>query len=529
MESGKLKRQLNLLDLTFLGLGAIIGSGWLMASLGGANIAGPAAWISWVIGAVAVLLIGLVYAELGGAMPRAGGIIRYPDYSHGPIIGYMMGFAAIIAYSSVAGIEVEAVRQYAQQWWPALGTASGNVSVLGWFIQLLLLFLFFLLNFWSVNVFGKINSIVTAIKFIVPLLTIIVLLTQFHGVNFTSHGFATHGFSGIESAVSTGGIVFAFLGFRQSVDFAGEAKNPQRNVPLSIIIAIVLGAVLYVLLQVVFIGAVPASSLAGGWDKLSLKAPFANLAMLLGFGWLATFLFIDGAISPSGTGNIYQSSTARVIFAWARTGTFFKVFNKVDPKTGIPRAAMILAFILAVFWTGPFPIWSQLVGVVSSATVMTYIIGPISAAAFRKTAPDLRRPFRLGGMGIIAPIAFIVASLIIYWTGWSIDSWLIGLQLIVFVLYLLMKNVMPTEAVPFSQQLKSAWWLVAYFVAMFFISMFGNFGGGKGAIAAPYDQFLIIVVALIAYYWGVASALPKPVLLDHEETEEAYDGEIASL
>ena len=158
MESGKLKRQLNLLDLTFLGLGAIIGSGWLMASLGGANIAGPAAWISWVIGAVAVLLIGLVYAELGGAMPRAGGIIRYPDYSHGPIIGYMMGFAALIAYSSVAGIEVEAVRQYAQQWWPALGTASGNVSVLGWFIQLILLFLFFLLNFWSVNVFGKINS-----------------------------------------------------------------------------------------------------------------------------------------------------------------------------------------------------------------------------------------------------------------------------------------------------------------------------------------------------------------------------------
>ncbi len=528
MDTGKLKRQLNLVDLTFLGLGAIIGSGWLMASLGGANLAGPAAWISWVIGAIAVLLIGLVYAELGGAMPRAGGIIRYPDYSHGPIVGYMMGFAALVAYSSVAGIEVEAVRQYAQQWWPALGTASGNVSVLGWFVQLLLLILFFLLNYWSVNVFAKFNSVITAIKFIVPLLTIIVLFTQFHGANFTSHGFATHGFTGIETAVSTGGIVFAFLGFRQAVDFAGEAKNPQRNVPLAIILAILLGAVLYVLLQVVFIGAVPASSLAAGWDKLSFKAPFANLALLLGFSWLAVFLFVDGAISPSGTGNIYQSSTARVIFAWARTGTFFRVFGKVDPKTGIPRAAMILAFILAVFWTGPFPIWSKLVGVVSSATVMTYIIGPISAAAFRKTAPDLHRPFRLGGMSVIAPVAFIVGSLIIYWTGWSIDSWLIGLQIIMFLLYLILKNSMPTDAVPFGQQLKSSWWLVVYFVVMFLLSMLGSFGG-TGSIPAPWDQVLVIVVSIIAYYWGKASALPKPPMLEREETEEAFDGEITSL
>ncbi len=528
MESGKLKRQLNLLDLTFLGLGAIIGSGWLLASLGGANIAGPAAWVSWVIGAIAVLLIGLVYAELGGAMPRAGGIIRYPDYSHGPIVGFMMGFAALIAYSSVAGIEVEAVRQYAQQWWPGLGTASGNVTVLGWFVQLALLVIFFLINYWSVNVFGKFNSVITAIKFIVPLLTIIILFSSFHGSNFSSHGFATHGFTGIESAVSTGGIVFAFLGFRQAVDFAGEAKNPQRNVPLAIVMAILLGAALYVLLQVVFIGAVPASSLAGGWDKLSFKAPFADLATLIGVGWLATLLFIDGAISPSGTGNIYQSSTARVIFAWARTGTFFKVFSKVESRTGIPRPAMILAFILAVFWTGPFPIWSQLVGVVSSATVMTYIIGPVSAAAFRRTAPDLHRPFRLGGMGIIAPIAFVVGALIIYWTGWSIDSWLIGLQIIMFVLYAILKNFMPMDAVPFAQQLKSSWWLVIYFVAMFIISYIGDFGG-KNLIPSPWDQILVIVVSLIAYYWGTATALPQPVLLDKEETEEAFDGDMASL
>lgn len=523
MQQGKLKRQLSLLDLTFLGLGAIIGSGWLFAAQQGAQDAGPSAWIAWLIGAVAVMLIGLVYAELGGALPRAGGIIRYPDYSHGPLVGYLMGFAALISYSSVAGIEAEAMRQYAQHWWTALGTPSGNPTTLGWFIQALLLLFFFLVNYWSVNVFGKINSFITALKFVVPALTIIVLFTNFHISNFTSHGFAPGGFTGIESAVSTAGIVFAFLGFRQAVDFAGEAKDPQRTVPIAIILAISIGAILYILLQVVFVGAVPADALAKGWVNLNYNAPFADLAIALGMGWLGTILFADAVISPSGTANIYLSSTARVLFAWARTGTFFKVMTRVSPKAGVPRPALWLSFLLSLFWTLPFPTWGTLVGVVSSATVMTYIIGPVSAAAFRKTAPDLIRPFRLGGMSVIAPLAFVIASLIIYWTRWSIDSWLIGSQLIVFVIYLLLNKLMPTDKISLGTQLKSTWWLIIYFIVMFGLSYFGSKAfGGTGALSNPWDQIVVIIISFAAYYWGIASALQKPDL-QLEETEEDVD------
>ncbi|QSO47139.1 APC family permease [Alicyclobacillus mengziensis] len=522
---GKLKRQLGFVDLTFLGLGAIIGSGWLFASQGGATLAGPSAWIAWVIGAVAVGLIGLVYAELSGALPRAGGIIRYPDYSHGPIVGFMMGFAALVAYSSVAGIEAEAMRGYAQTWWKGLGTSTGGITTLGWFVQAILLALFFLLNYWSVNIFGKVNSIVTAVKFIVPLLTVIVLLTHMHASNFSSHGFAPGGFTGIESAVSTAGIVFAFLGFRQAVDFAGEAKNPQRNVPLAIITAIAIGAVLYVLLQITFVGALPGSSLSGGWSALNFKSPFANVAKLIGLAWLANVLFADAVLSPSGTGNIYLSSTARVLFAWARTGTFFKVFSRINPKNGVPRPALWLSFILSIFWTLPFPTWGKLVGVVSSATVMTYIIGPISAAALRRTASSMHRPFRLAGMSVIAPIAFIVASLIIYWTGWAIDSWLIGLQLIMFVLYLIVSKAMPT-AVSVGQAVKSSLWLVVYYIVMFLVSMLGDKAfGGNGTLKTPVDQIIVIVIALISYFWGVKAALPQHNITE-EHTEE--DSELAA-
>jgi amino acid transporter len=335
-----------------------------------------------------------------------------------------------------------------------------------------------------------------------------------NGANFSSHGFAPYGFTGIESAVSTAGIVFAFLGFRQAVDFAGEAKNPQRNVPLAIILAITIAAVLYVLLQIAFVGAVPGSDLVNGWTKglsVTFKAPYADLAAAVGAGWLATLTKIDAVISPSGTGNIYLSSTSRVIYAWSRTGTFFKFFGKIDERTGVPRASLWLTFFLSVFWTLPFPTWNQLVGVISSATVMTYIIGPVSASALRRTASDLQRPFKLGGISIIAPLAFIVASLIIYWTGWSIDSWLIGLQLIVWIVYLVFQSKMPRDKFSIGEQMRSATWLIVYYVAMFLVSMLGSSSfGGMNVLATPVDQIIVIVVAVVCYYWGVASAVSTP-------------------
>jgi amino acid transporter len=531
-QHGKLKRQLNLLDLTFLGLGAIIGSGWLFGSLKGAVLAGPSAWIAWVIGAVAVGLLGLVYAELGGALPRAGGIIRYPDYSHGPLAGYMMGFASLIAYSSVAGIEAEAMRGYAASYIPSFSSATGGVSVTGWLAQFVLLTLFFFLNYWSVNIFGKFNSVVTAFKFVVPVIILVILLTHMHSTNFTSHGFAPHGFTGIESAVSTAGIIFAFLGFRQAVDFAGEAKNPQRTVPLAIILAISIAAVLYILLQVGFVGAIPSADLANGWSaglKTTFDAPYANLAAALGMAWLATLVRIDAVISPSGTGNIYLSSTSRVLYAWSKNGTFFKGLSTVNQKTGVPRASLWLAYLLAIFWTLPFPTWGQLVGVISSATVMTYVVGPISAAAFRKTAPDMKRPFRLGGMGAIAPLAFIIASLIIYWTGWSVDSWLIGLQLAAYVVYLLVQSKMPKDRHDMSQQIRSTTWLVVYYIAMFVLSYLGDKTfGGIGVLATPVDQILVIVVAIAAYVWGVKSAVPNPHLGHDEDEAMELEGEIST-
>ncbi len=537
MEQGKFRRKLTLVDLTFLGLGSIIGSGWLFAVLFAANMAGSDAWIGWLFSAVIVLFIGLVYAELGSAWPRSGGVIRYPEFSHGSLAGFMNAFSYLLATSSVAGIEATAVRQYAAYYIPALtikGSATQNYTAWGLVVEIGFLVIFFLLNYWSVNVFGKTNSVVTALKFILPVTTIIVLFTQFHGANFNVTGASPGGLGGILLSLPAAGIVFSFLGFRQPVEFAGEAKNPQRTVPLAIILSLLIGAVLYVLLQIVFSGAVPASDLAHGWAKLSFSSPFANLALILGFGWLATLLFADAVLSPAGTGNIYLSSTSRMSYAWSKNGYFYSLFSKVNPKTGIPRPAVVFAFILAVVWIlpGNFRSWSGLVAAVTSATVLTYVFGPVSLAALRKTAPDHARPFKLGGYQIIAPLAFIAGSWIVFWSGWTVDRIIIGLTLGSLVLYFAFMDKNSESLSRLQRDWKAAIWVIVYYL---FMGVMSYIGAGFGSpmkhplIGGPVaDSIVVAVAAIIFYYWGVASRLQQAQVTSdtEEEIEVAGTGKV---
>jgi amino acid transporter len=527
--SSVFKKRLNLLDLTFLGLGSIIGSGWLFAAMGAASFAGSNAWISWLIGGAAFILIGLVYAELGSMMPRSGGFVRYPKYTHGSLVGYLIGFTAMLAYSSVAGIEVEAVRGYAATWWTQLGTKTAGPTALGYGFEIALLILFLLLNYWSVNVFGKANTIVTTIKFLVPLLTIIILLTHFHASNMAVGGASPGGVSGVFEAVSLSGIAFAFLGFRQAVDFGSEAKNPQRDIPLAIIFSIVLATVMYLLLQFAFLGAVPHDLLANGWANLTFsQAPYAELAKSLGLLWLMNVIFVDAVVSPAGTGNIYLSGTTRVLFAWSKSGFFYSWFRKVDGRTGIPRAALWLSVALSIVWILPAHLnfWQGLVGNVTSATVLTYMIGPVSAASLRKTSPEMVRPFRLKAMSVLSPLAFIAASLIIFWSGWQTNLEIIGMVLVSLVIYFAF-----ADREGLRERMKADWkagyWLVVYYIFMLVISRLGNFQLPKGAkpiITQPWDSVIVVVGSIIIYYWGVKSAMRQPEL----DTDDVEDQALAA-
>lgn len=524
MSQGKFKKTISLLDLTLIGLGAIFGSAWLFAVSNVASQAGPAGSFSWIIGGVIILLIGLVYAELGAALPRTGGIIRYPVYSHGPLVGYMISFITIVAYTSLISIEVTAVRQYLAYWIPGLTKAgSESPTIGGWLLQLGLLIAFFLLNFWSVKAFAKSNIIISIFKYVVPITIIVVLSFHFKSANFSVEAFAPFGFDGIQGAIATGGVMFAYLGLHPIVSVASEVKNPQRNIPIALVLCIILAALIYTALQVLFIGAIPTDTISNvGWAGIQeeFSLPFGDIAIVLGLGWLSALVVFDAILSPGGNGNIFMNTTARLVYAWSRNGTLFKTFSKVDKVTGIPRSSLWLSLGLSIFWTLPFPSWNALVNVCSVALILSYAIAPISSATFSVNAKDLEKPFKLKGMNIIAPISFIFASYIVYWSGWKTISWLLGSQLLMFVVYFIFKKYVPTDKVKLPQQLKSAWWLVGYYISMLIISYFGSFGGGKGYLDNPADLILIAIVSLAIFFWAKYTGLPKAMIDSDDETPE---------
>ncbi|WP_082683570.1 APC family permease [Fictibacillus sp. FJAT-27399] len=514
--NGKFKRRLSTLDLTFLGLGSIIGSGWLYAAATGAQYAGPYAWISWLIGAVIIMFIGLVYAELGAAIPVAGGFVRYPDFTHGSIVGFLIGFISMLAYSAVISIESQAVRGYLEYWFDALGHKDGTPTFAGFAVQIGLILLFFFLNYWSVALFGKINTFLTVFKFVVPSIIIIVLFMHFDASNFAVSGAQPGGAKGIFAAVTGAGIVFAFNGFRQPIEFAGEAKRPEKSIPFAIIYAVLIGLLVYMLLQIAYIGAVPSNMLDKGWSGLHFDSPWADLASALGIVWLANLVLVDAVISPSATGNIYFSATARSLFAWAKNGYFFKIFQKIDKKSGLPRAALWLTLALAIIWMLPyrFQAWADLVDASTSLKALTFVVGPVSLMSLRHRAPELKRPFLLKAANIVTPLAFVGATLVIYWSKWKVVSFIIPIIILSLILYF----IFAYREASYSKEkvrlhLKSGWWLIIYYLFLLAMSYVGSYGPGTRAdhlIHAPWDTLVAGVLSLIFYYWGVHSALDDP-------------------
>lgn len=520
-EQGKFKRKLGLLDLTFLGCGSIIGSGWLYGAMNAAGLAGSLAWLPWILGAIIFIAVGLVYAELTAALPRAGGFLRFPEYSHGSVVGFLMGFAALLGYTSVIAVEVVAVRQYATFYLPELTTASGGPTAIGFILQSGLVVLFFLINYWSVNFFGKTNTLITIFKFVVPILIIVMLFANADFSGFSAGGAEPGGLHGAFKAVVAAGIAFAFTGFRQAVDFAAEARNPQKDVPRAIILAVVVCLVIYLLLQFAYLAAVPADMLAnGGWANISWDSPWANLAETLGIIWLANLVLIDSAISPAAAGNIFFSGTARMLFAWAKNGYFYSVFYKMDQRTGLPRGALWLALVMGIMWTIPqqFQEWSGIVSAATAALVLTFMTGPVAAAVFRKKVPDMERPYRVGGMRFLAPFAFVVSTLVAYWSGWEVIKLLIMMIVASLVVFFAFADKDAALRKHLREDLSAAAWLFGFYIFLLIMCYVGSFGPGK-YIAGPWDSIIVAIGSLGIYYWAVNTALAEPRITVDEELD----------
>ncbi len=544
----RLKKDFGTIGLLFTAIGSIIGSGWLFSSLHASSEAGPAAVLSWVVGTIMFLLIGLSYAELGVMFPRSGGVARYPHYAWGSFASYSMGWVTWLACAAVASVEVSAVLTYATSYWGWLENDNATLTGLGLLVAIGLMAVFVIVNYFGVRWFARINNVLVWWKLgMIVLVIVAVMVSAFHSSNFSldtvdGKGFAPYGLKSAFEAIPAAGIAFSFLGWRQGIELAGETDNPRRNVPLTLIGSVVICGILYILLQIAFIGAQDPTKLKQhGWHDVGSLiqvgssagnfSPLATLATVLGMAWLAKLLYADAFISPGDTGLIYTSVTARMSYAMGRNRNAPAILAKVNDN-GVPWPSLILAFIVGCIFFLPFPSWQALVGIVTSLTVLSFGSGSIALLTFRKQIPNQERPYRAAGAWVIAPLALLSTNLIMYWAGWD-QVW--KMMVAVAIGYVLLAVFQLTDAQKRAPQLdfEHGWWVLVWFAGILLASYLGSYSGVadktdagqanvygfNGGIIA--NIILTIVVLGLAWYCQLPGERVEQILSESESEEPA--------
>ena len=509
--SDTLRRDARIIGLLFASTTSMIGSGWLFGAYRASRIAGPLAIWSWVVGAVIIMLIALCFAELAVLFPRSGALVHMSHASHGEGLGRIWGWMLFLAYVAVPSVEAEAIVTYANNYLPYfLQPGSDNLlTTTGFITCALLLGALALLNLLAIRRLLHVNSTITWWKLAVPMLAIIVLIAASTHWDVWAADPGSYQFSGIFTALPAAGIVFSYLGFRTAIDLGGESSNPSRHIPIAVIGSVLITALVYVLLQVAFLMALRPSDLANGWTQLSFTGeagPLAGLAATLGIGWMATLLYIDAYISPGGTGLMFLTGGARILYAVGEMKSgpaWLMALNKAQ----VPWLAVLVMWVAGILFLLPFPAWQLMVNYITSITVLTYGLGPIILLVLRRNQPELGRPFRLWGAGVLAPIAFISSNWIIYWTGYTTNSFLFLIVAIGFVLYALYYHFVAKNPVE-DFGWRNVAWLFAWFGGMWALSALGDVGGGRAVLGFWQGVVAVVVWSIIVMILAMRSALP---------------------
>jgi len=416
-------RQLGLFDSTMMMVGIVIGSGiFLTTGIMAKSI--PSAsliLLAWIAGGLITLAGALTYAELGAAMPDAGGQYVYLREAYSPLSGFLFGWILFLVTmaGSIAALGV-AFAEYFGHFFPSWSTEntifSTGISILkhhfhyalsmGQVVAIVVSILLSAFNYIGVF-FGKtIQNILTVIKIGTLLAFIGLGLTVGKGtpVDFTLN---PTGLSFSQLIIGFGvalvAITWAFDGWNNITYAAGEIKNPKRNLPSSLIFGTLMITVLYVLTNYVYLVALPANKMAGVVTVAEKAAATLFGSTSAGLLSAAVLISVLGALN----GSIFVGS--RVYYAMAKDKLFFQRVGDVHPRFRTPAFAIFIQAIWACILTvsGTF---EQLFTFVVFITVLFYVGTAASVFTLRRKFPDLPRPYKTWGYPVI-PVVFILASL----------------------------------------------------------------------------------------------------------------------
>ena len=435
-EEGSLKRAVGALDLTALGVGAVIGTGIFVIIGEGIGDAGPAVILSFVLAAVTCMFSALCYAELASSIPVSGSAYTYAYATLGELVAWIIGWDLVLEYGvSVAAIAVgwggnlnEFLENTFDVTLPtSISTAREDGGVLNLPAVFIVIAVIFLLS-RGVRETAKTNLVMVFVKLAVLAFFVVVAFTAaFDGDNLTP--FAPNGADGVVTAAAV--IFFAYIGFDAVSTGAEEAREPKRDLPLAIIGSLVVCTVVYILVSIAAVGSLDAAELQKSDAPLA-----AALDEGAGIGWAASLVAFGALVAITSVLITIFYGQTRIFFAMARDGLISRRVAKVSPRTGTPiRLTVIMGTAIAAL-AAVAPL-SEIVKLVNIGTLFAFLLVNIGVWVLRYTHPDMERPFRVPFVPVFPIIGICLIVYLMFQlpgeTWWRFIIWLVlGLAIYFF-------------------------------------------------------------------------------------------------
>ena len=434
-----LKRALTARQLVFLGIGAVIGAGiFVLTGQAAANHAGPAIVLSFILAGTACAFAGLCYAEFASMLPVSGSAYSYAYATLGEFIAWFIGWMLVLEYLFAASTVAVGWSGYMNSLLGTLGAAlpaelssaplsyhDGALEFTGAYINLpavLIVVAISALCYVGITQSAFVNSIIVTVKVAVILLFIAFSVQYVDPDNWTpfipeAEGEGRFGWGGVMRAASI--VFFAYIGFDAVSTAAGEAKNPQRDMPIGILGSLVICTLLYIVVSGVLTGLLPYSQL--GTPKPVATALEAYPSLL----WLKTIVEIGAIAGLSSVILVMLMGQPRIFYTMARDGLLPRMFSRVHPRFQTPYIGTVIVGVIATVLAGLLPI-GVLGDLVSMGTLLAFATVCIGVLVLRFTRPELPRPFRVAFAPVICTLGAITCLILFAWSFADNWKWMSG-------------------------------------------------------------------------------------------------------
>lgn len=420
------------LQLTLLGIGAIIGTGIFVLTAEAGQKAGPGMMLAFVIAAVVCALAALAYAELASMVPVSGSAYTYTYAVLGEILAWIVGWALVLEYAVAAGAVAVGWSGYMNGLLISAGMPlpeflrtgpmdGGAFNLLAFVISLVITGLLVI----GTSKSAKVNAVLVAIKIVALTVFIFVALPAVKDVNFEPFLPAGWGspLGGIGVLGAAASIFFAYVGFDAVSTAAEETKNPNRNIPIGLIASLAVCTVFYMLVSYGAVGAVGsqpvlgpdgvplhpgspelAAACAGSEALVCSKEPLAHVLRLLGFASLGNAIGLAAALALPSVILMMIYGQTRIFFVMSRDGLLPEKLSKIHPTFHTPHVITLMTGVFVSLFAAMFPV-GILADISNSGTLFAFIMVAIGVMILRVQQPDRPRPFKTPMVWVIGPAA----------------------------------------------------------------------------------------------------------------------------